>query len=113
VKLDRLLIAGVDTNARSGAIVRSIVTLCHGLGLQVVAEGVERPAQLEFLSRCGPIGVQGFLLAHPVDAAVTQREAEAAGARARLTLETALQQGRRDGADPLVYFGSPGRRRVT
>jgi diguanylate cyclase (GGDEF)-like protein len=113
VKLDRLLIAGVDTNARSGAIVRSIVTLCHGLGLQVVAEGVERPAQLEFLSRCGPIGVQGFLLAHPVDAAVTPREAEAAGARARLALETAPQQGRRDGADPLVYFGSPGRRRVT
>jgi diguanylate cyclase (GGDEF)-like protein len=113
VKLDRLLIAGVDTNARSGAIVRSIVTLCHGLGLQVVAEGVERPAQLEFLSRCGPIGVQGFLLAHPVDAAITPREAQAAGARARLALESALQQPRREGGDPLVYLGSPGRRRVT
>jgi diguanylate cyclase (GGDEF)-like protein len=113
VKLDRLLIAGVDTNARSGAIVRSIVTLCHGLGLQVVAEGVERAAQLEFLSRCGPIGVQGFLLAHPVEAAATVREAEAAGARARLALDTALQQPRREGADPLVYLGSSGRRRVT
>jgi len=114
VKLDRLLIAGVDTNARSGAIVRSIVTLCHGLGLQVVAEGVERPAQLEFLSRCGPVGVQGFLLAHPVEAAATLREAEAAGARARLALDTALQQPRREGADPLVYLGSSsGRRRVT
>jgi len=113
VKLDRLLIAGVDTNARSAAIVRSIVTLCHGLGLQVVAEGVERPAQLEFLSRCGPIGVQGFLLSHPVDAAVTVREAEAAGARARLVLESALQQPRREGTDPVVSIGSPGRRRVT
>ena len=39
VKLDRLLVAGVDTNPRSAAIVRSIVALCHGLGLQVVAEG--------------------------------------------------------------------------
>src|SRR5205807_241071 len=39
VKLDRLLVAGVDTNARSAAILRSIVALCHGLGLQVVAEG--------------------------------------------------------------------------
>jgi diguanylate cyclase (GGDEF)-like protein len=113
VKLDRLLIAGVDTNSRSAAIVRSIVTLCHGLGLQVVAEGVERPAQLEFLSRCGPIGVQGFLLAHPVEAAATLREAQAAGTRARLALDTALQQGRRDGADPLVYLSSTGRRRVT
>ncbi|MBV8876693.1 MAG: EAL domain-containing protein [Gammaproteobacteria bacterium] len=113
VKLDRLLVAGVDTNARSGAIVRSIVALCHGLGLQVVAEGVERAAQLEFLSRCGPIGVQGFLLAHPVEADATLREAQAAGTRARLALDTALQQGRREGADPLVYLGSSGRRRVT
>ena len=92
---------------------RSIVTLCHGLGLQVVAEGVERPAQLEFLARCGPIGVQGFLLAHPVEAAITPREAEAASARMRLALDSALQQPKRDGADPLVYFGSAGRRRVT
>jgi diguanylate cyclase (GGDEF)-like protein len=113
VKLDRLLIAGVDTNARSGAIVRSIVTLCHGLGLQVVAEGVERPAQLEFLCHCGPIDVQGFLLAHPVDAAITAREAEAAGARARLVLESVPQQPRREGSDPLVYLGSAGRRRST
>jgi len=113
VKLDRLLVAGIDTNARSGAIVRSIVALCHGLGLQVVAEGVERAAQLEFLSRCGPIDVQGFLLAHPVEASATLREAQAAGARARLALDTALQQGRREGADALVYLGSSGRRRVT
>ncbi len=54
VKLDRMLVEGVDTNPRSAAIVRSIVALCHGLGLQVIAEGVERPAQLEFLSHCGP-----------------------------------------------------------
>jgi predicted signal transduction protein with EAL and GGDEF domain len=93
--------------------VRSIVALCHGLGLQVVAEGVERAAQLEFLSRCGPIDVQGFLLAHPVEASATLREAQAAGARARLALDTALQQGRREGADALVYLGSSGRRRVT
>ncbi|MGH8306564.1 MAG: putative bifunctional diguanylate cyclase/phosphodiesterase, partial [Steroidobacteraceae bacterium] len=34
VKLDRALIAGVDGNPRSAAIVRSIIALCHGLGLQ-------------------------------------------------------------------------------
>jgi len=44
---------------------------------------------------------------------ITPREAEAASARARLALDSAQQQGKRDGADPLVYFGSPGRRRVT
>ena len=89
VKLDRLLVAGVDTNPRSAAIVRSIVALCHGLGLQVVAEGVERAAQLEFLAGCGPIGVQGYLLAHPVEAASAASEAQAASARARLSLEAA------------------------
>lgn len=114
VKLDRLLIAGVDTNARSAAIVRSIVALCHGLGLQVVAEGVERNAQLEFLARCGPIGVQGFLLAHPVEAAEVAEEAQAAARRARLSLEaSAQQQPRRDGAESVLFVGSSGRRRIT
>ena len=83
VKLDRMLVEGVDTNPRSAAIVRSIVALCHGLGLQVVAEGVERPAQLEFLAHCGPVGVQGYLLAYPVEAASAASEAQAASARAR------------------------------
>jgi EAL domain-containing protein (putative c-di-GMP-specific phosphodiesterase class I) len=69
VKLDRILAKGVDSNLRSAAvaIVRSIVALCHGLGLQVIAEGVERPAQLEFLSHCGLIGMQGYLLAYRVE----------------------------------------------
>ena len=82
VKLDRLLVASVDTNPRSAAIVRSIVALCHGLGLQVVAEGVERTAQLEFLSHCGPIAVQGFLVAHPVEAGTAPAEARAAAEQA-------------------------------
>jgi diguanylate cyclase (GGDEF)-like protein len=86
VKLDRMLVEGVDSNPRSAAIVRSIVTLCHGLGLQVVAEGVERPTQLEFLAHCGPLAVQGYLLAHPVEAAAAPEEAKAAAARARTLL---------------------------
>ncbi|HEX5460049.1 MAG TPA: EAL domain-containing protein [Steroidobacteraceae bacterium] len=87
VKLDRMLIEGIDSNPRSAAIVRSIVTLCHGLGLQVVAEGVERPTQLEFLTHCGgPIAVQGYLLAHPVEAAAAPDEAKAAAERCRTLL---------------------------
>jgi diguanylate cyclase (GGDEF)-like protein len=112
VKLDRLLVAGVDTNPRSAAIVRSIVALCHGLGLQVVAEGVERAAQLEFLAQCGPLGVQGFLLAHPVEAVAAATEAQAAGERARRALEDATRNGRHAADDHLVFVGSSGRRRV-
>jgi diguanylate cyclase (GGDEF)-like protein len=111
VKLDRLLVAGVDTNARSAAIVRSVVALCHGLGLQVVAEGVERSTQLEFLAHCGPIGVQGFLLAHPVEAAAAASEASLAASRARLSLEAAAQLPRREADETLVFVGGPGRRR--
>lgn len=112
VKLDRLLVAGVDSNPRSAAIVRSIVALCHGLGLQVVAEGVERATQLEFLAQCGPLGVQGYLLATPVEAVAAASEAQAAAERARQVLAEATRDGHRDADDTLVFVGSPGRRRV-
>jgi len=112
VKLDRMLVEGVDTNPRSAAIVRSIVALCHGLGLQVIAEGVERPAQLEFLSHCGPIGVQGYLLAYPVETEAAEKESQAAAARARTILEASAKiAGAESAASPLVFVGTSGRRR--
>jgi diguanylate cyclase (GGDEF)-like protein len=111
VKLDRQLVAGVDTNPRSAAIVRSIVALCHGLGLQVVAEGVERPAQLDFLMRCGPIGVQGYLLARPVDASATAAEAQEAGIRGRQAMEEVARTVQPESAESLVFLGGGTRRR--
>ena len=113
VKLDRLLVSGADSNPRSAAIVRSVVALCHGLGLQVVAEGVERRAQLEFLAHCGAIGVQGYLLAQPVEAAAAAAEAQAAAGRARLALEGQAQLPRREAGESLVFVGASGRRRAT
>ena len=68
VKLDRSVIAGIDSNPRSAAIVHSIIGLCRNLGLQVTIEGVERPAQLDFLAACGEVSVQGFLVARPAEA---------------------------------------------
>lgn len=65
VKLDRSLIAEVDTNTRSAAIVRSIISLCRSLGLHVTAEGVERPEQLDFLTGCGDVHVQGYYVERP------------------------------------------------
>jgi diguanylate cyclase (GGDEF)-like protein len=115
VKLDRMLVEGVDSNPRSAAIVRSIVALCHGLGLQVVAEGVERPAQLEFLSHCGPVGVQGYLLAYPVEADAAAEESQAAGNRARSILEAAARNPETEpaGGGSLVFVGSGSRRRTS
>jgi hypothetical protein len=45
VKLDRSLIAEIDTTARCSAIVSATIQLCRDLGLEVTAEGIERPAQ--------------------------------------------------------------------
>jgi diguanylate cyclase (GGDEF)-like protein len=69
VKIDRSLIATIDTAGRSPAIVRSIIGLCHSLGLQVTAEGVERPAQLGALLTDRGVQVQGYLVSRPINAA--------------------------------------------
>ena len=53
----------------SPPIARSIISLCRSLGLQVTVEGVERPSQPDFLVNCGDVSVQGYLVAHPSDAA--------------------------------------------
>lgn len=66
IKLDRSLIASIDSSPRSAAIARAIIDLCEGLGLAVTAEGVERPAQLAWLLTSRSICVQGFLLSDAV-----------------------------------------------
>jgi diguanylate cyclase (GGDEF)-like protein len=69
VKIDRSLIASVDSGSRSPAIVRSIIGLSRSLGLQVTAEGVERPTQLRQLLSDRGVHVQGFLVSRPLSMA--------------------------------------------
>jgi EAL domain-containing protein (putative c-di-GMP-specific phosphodiesterase class I) len=66
VKLDRSLIASIDSSTRSATIARAIIGLCNGLGLGVTAEGVERHAQLAMLSCNRSMDLQGYLLSPPV-----------------------------------------------
>ncbi len=66
VKLDRSLIARMDSSARSASIARATIRLCSELGLAVTAEGVERLEQFTALLGFGAISLQGFLLAEPV-----------------------------------------------
>ena len=114
VKLDRMLVEAVDSNPRSAAIARSIIALCHGLGLQVVAAGVERAEQLEFLAHCGPVGVQGFLVAQPVEADSAPAEAFAAAARVRAVLDAARRsaESAQDERGSLIFLGTAARRRI-
>jgi diguanylate cyclase (GGDEF)-like protein len=66
IKLDRSLVAGIDTSTRSAAIARAIIDLCGALGLQVTAEGIERPQQFAWLSGYRNLLLQGYLLCEPV-----------------------------------------------
>jgi diguanylate cyclase (GGDEF)-like protein len=65
IKLDRSLIASIDTSARSAAIARAIIQLCQGLGLAITAEGIERPEQLAPLVGYPALYAQGYLLSRP------------------------------------------------
>jgi len=66
VKLDRSLIATIDTSARSQAVTRAIIALCQSLGLEVTAEGVESHEQLAWLLGYPAMHLQGYLLCPPV-----------------------------------------------
>jgi diguanylate cyclase (GGDEF)-like protein len=109
VKLDRTLTETLDTSPRSVAIARSVIALCHGLGLHVVAEGIERAAQLELLARCGPVSVQGFLLAPAVAADALPQEAHAAADRARTILGRPEGPGAANLPDESLVFVAPRR----
>jgi diguanylate cyclase (GGDEF)-like protein/PAS domain S-box-containing protein len=68
VKIDRSFLVDLQTDDDSKAIVSAIVAMGRALRLQVVAEGVETPAQLDFLRRLECDAVQGFLLSEPLTA---------------------------------------------
>lgn len=65
VKIDRSFMTDLGS-ARSWAVVRSILGLCHALQLDCVAEGVETTAQLDALLLLGCEHAQGYLFAHPL-----------------------------------------------
>lgn len=65
VKIDRSFIAGLPNSAKDRAIIESLLTLCRGFGRDVCAEGIETPAQLDFLRRLNCARAQGYLLARP------------------------------------------------
>jgi EAL domain-containing protein (putative c-di-GMP-specific phosphodiesterase class I) len=113
IKLDRSLIESIDTSPRAASIARAIIGLCRGLELEITAEGIERPEQIELLLGYGPLHVQGYLLAKPVskydllatiasipgrmDAAVLAARGDNGGNR---------RNGNRSGAERLVLLHS-------
>lgn len=73
LKMDRLFLnPSADPKTEDTPIIQTIATLAHGLGLDVVAEGVGNPAQLENLMKVGCDYAQGFHFSRPVDAATAE-----------------------------------------
>lgn len=89
IKIDRAFISNVERNAQSAAIVRAVIGLGRGLGLPVLAEGVESEDQLSFLMREGCDEVQGFYYgaAKPIE-----NYADAVGRRLTAKLKLAASQ---------------------
>ncbi|TKT73959.1 GGDEF and EAL domain-containing protein [Afipia massiliensis] len=65
IKIDGSFIKSVNTNAQAATIVRAVLGLGRGLGLPVLAEGVETPAELAFLQSELCNEVQGYLVGRP------------------------------------------------
>jgi len=73
LKIDRVFINEIVSRPEDASIVRAIVSLAHSLRLKVVAEGVETPAQLEFLRSAGCDEYQGYHFSRPLPAADFER----------------------------------------
>jgi diguanylate cyclase (GGDEF)-like protein/PAS domain S-box-containing protein len=69
LKIDRLFAQGLPGDSDNHAISRAIISMAHSLGLEVVAEGVETPAQHDCLRALGCDQVQGYLTGRPMPAA--------------------------------------------
>jgi len=82
LKIDKSFVDGLPHDQYDAGISRAVVAIGHSLGFKVLAEGVEKPEQLEFLCALGCNMYQGYLASRPVPAAAFAALLERAGADA-------------------------------
>jgi diguanylate cyclase (GGDEF)-like protein/PAS domain S-box-containing protein len=66
LKIDRSFLSTVTTSVQTAALVHTLIRLGEALGLDVIAEGIERPDQLKALQEAECPKAQGFLFAQPM-----------------------------------------------
>ncbi len=76
LKIDHSFVRDLETDPGDKVLCEAIIVMAHKLGLKVVAEGVETPAQLAFLNAAGCDYAQGFLFAEPVPGSALLRTLE-------------------------------------
>ena len=67
LKIDKEFVGDLGRDPDDEAITSTVITMAHSLGLNVVAEGVESEAQMEFLREHGCDEIQGYWLARPLE----------------------------------------------
>ena len=80
LKIDRSFVQGVHADERNASICRALIALAHGLGLGTIAEGVEKPEELDWLRANGCDQAQGYLLGRPAPLAEVLDAISSAGA---------------------------------
>lgn len=66
IKIDQSFIRDIETDTKNAAIARTIIQLAHNLGMEVIAEGVEKLKQVDFLKEAKCQKAQGFYFSRPV-----------------------------------------------
>ena len=66
VKIDRSFVQNCTSNYQAAVVVRTMIGTANQLGFRIIAEGVERQDQVEFLIKEGCQEMQGFLIGRPV-----------------------------------------------
>lgn len=66
LKIDQSFIRDIDNDVSDGAIVRTVISLAHGLGFKTIAEGVETASQLAVLRRYRCDEIQGYCFSRPI-----------------------------------------------
>lgn len=68
IKIDRSFIKDIEVDEKNEAIAKTIINLAHNLGMQVIAEGVEKDLQAKILKEANCHKAQGFLFSKAVPA---------------------------------------------
>jgi EAL domain-containing protein (putative c-di-GMP-specific phosphodiesterase class I) len=79
LKIDKYFVSDLEIDLKSQAIVKSVVTLAHALGMEVAAEGVETAEQAEWLRGLGCDRLQGHAIGKPLPAAAIKRFIRSSG----------------------------------
>ncbi|WP_339249406.1 EAL domain-containing protein [Sporosarcina sp. FSL W8-0480] len=68
IKIDRSFIKDIEVDEKNAAIAKTIISLAHNLGMQVIAEGVEKDLQAKILTEADCHKAQGFLFSKAIPA---------------------------------------------